>query len=182
MRIPLYRPGRKMTAAARAELKPVAFADVDDDRHDIAGNWWTLRSDGYASRSEGGRTVLMHHMILPRKKGLDVSHEDGCKLNNRSNNLVYRTRSRNILNTNDALRATNSSGFRGVSNEGRDNLTRPWRGKVQVNGVLHQTDRYATAEEAAVALNALRRMLCLPEDPRIQEYPTPRPVTGPTRR
>jgi hypothetical protein len=77
--IPVHRiPGRSNKAKGRASAVVVAHAIVDDDRADLAGFFWTL-SGGYAVRRDGG-TSFMHHCVIGRWPGLDVSHLNANKL------------------------------------------------------------------------------------------------------
>lgn len=79
-----------------------------------------------------------------------VDHINGNKLDNRRANLRLRDRSAQMLNTNDALRSTNTSGHRGVSCA-RPGRPKPWMAYVQVHGKSKNLGWYATAEEAADA-------------------------------
>lgn len=168
MMIPVHRlpyPGT-CKAKGRKMAVVVAHAIVDDDLADLANHFWTLM-DGYAITSIGGKRVLMHHLVVGRMQGMDVSHENTNRLDNRRNNLKVCSRSVNMLNPADGPRKSNKScGLRGVTRDdsGR-RLAKPWRGKVTVKGRTYQTTRFATAEEAADALARLR------EDLRVREYP-----------
>lgn len=177
MRIPVHSiPDRSCKAKGRAKARIVAWALVDDDMAHLAEEFWTLDADGYARTREGGRNVFMHHRVVPAVPGLDVSHVNGKKLDNRRGNLERATRSQNMLNTADPLTAANTSGFRGVTRDDASRrLARPWRGKVRLGGRTHQTQRYSTALDAALALNDLRRRLGVPEDLRVREMPAVQP-------
>lgn len=148
--------------------KVVALALVNDDRADLDSHFWTLHS-GYAARHAGGQTIFMHHDVIGRSPGLDVSHENANKLDNRRGNLRHVTRGDNMRNPADGPNsARRSCPFRGVTRDDRSRpLARPWRGKVTVNGKTHQTRRFGTPEEARDALDDLRRELGL----RVREMP-----------
>lgn len=170
MLIPVHRlpyPGA-CKASGRAAAKVVAYAIVDDDMASLAGEFWTLHT-GYACTWRRGKRVFLHHAVAGRSDGMDVSHENSNPLDCRRENLAHRTRSGNMLNPNDRVRRTRSScEFRGVSRDNRERpLTRPWRGAVTVNAKTYYTPRFASPEEAALALNALRASLGL----RVREYP-----------
>jgi hypothetical protein len=162
MKIPVHkypaRPGGKWD---RSTAVVVAFALVDDDTAVLASEFWTLSRWGYARTTRGGRSVFMHHAVIGRRPGLDVSHENANKLDNRRGNLRHATRSENLLNPADGpTRALRSNGFRGVSRDDRSHaLARPWRGKVQIKGKSYQTARFSAPEEAAAALAELRGKL-----------------------
>jgi hypothetical protein len=175
MRISVYRiNGRSNKARARARAERVAWALVDDDMDlgEYADAFWTISGDGYAKTHRAGRNVFLHHVVIGRRPRLDVCHLNGDKLDCRRENLKHGTRSENMLTAADGPTAANTSGFRGVTRDDRDRvLARPWRGKVQIAGRTHQTRRYATAADAAGALNRLRRSLGVTEDERVQEFP-----------
>lgn len=167
-------PGRSNKARGRSMAKVVAVALVDDDKGHLADEFWTLGRDGYARTSRAGRTWLMQHAVIGRHNGADVSHLNANSLDNRRDNLRRATRSENMLNTADPINRANTSGFRGVTRDDRNRiskLSRPWRGKVTIQGKTHQTRRFTTPLEAAIALNNLRRDLGVPEDLRVQEFP-----------
>lgn len=161
--VPVHRvPGRSCKAKGRAKAKVVAEARIDDGFARLLQYFWTIH-DGYAVRGAGGRTIFMHHDVAGRITGLDVSHENGDKLDNRCANLRHVSRSTNMLNPNDPVsRARRSCPYRGVCRDDKSRpLAKPWRGKVTVNGKIHQTARTATAEEARDALRGLRISLGL---------------------
>jgi len=85
---------------------------------------------------------------------LSVDHLNGDKLDNRRGNLRVRTRQQQMLNPNDSLRCTNTSGYRGVSFIRRGTLTRPWYASVMVDGKTKSLGMHATAELAAAARKA----------------------------
>lgn len=66
---------------------------VDDaDFEAVSKHRWRLHHQGYAYRktSRAGRTVtlLMHREIMAAPKGLEVDHANGCKTDNRRENLA----------------------------------------------------------------------------------------------
>ncbi|HKY51659.1 MAG TPA: HNH endonuclease [Candidatus Limnocylindria bacterium] len=159
-------PDRSCKAKGRAKAEVVGHALVDDDMlPDLRRHFWTMH-DGYAVRHERGRKVFMHHDVAGRQPGMDVSHENANKLDNRRANLRHVTRGENMRNPADgATVALKSNRYRGVTRDDRSrSLARPWRGKVTVDGRTYQTSRFATPEEARDALEALRL--------RVREVPT----------
>lgn len=167
--IPVHRvPDRSCKARGRAKACVVAHAIVDDDQAHLAQHFWTLHT-GYAGRWEKGRKVFMHHDVVGRCPGTDVSHENANKLDNRRENLRHVTRGDNMRNPNDGpTRALRSNPYRGVTRDDKSRrLARPWRGKVTVSGRIHQTKRFATPEEARDALDELRQELNL----RVRQFP-----------
>ncbi|OGJ58310.1 hypothetical protein A2635_05320 [Candidatus Peribacteria bacterium RIFCSPHIGHO2_01_FULL_51_9] len=57
--------------------------------------------------------MMLHHFILPKKKGFDVDHINRNIFDNRRENLRYVTHSQNMMNMKKS--AINTSGFRGVT-------------------------------------------------------------------
>lgn len=163
--IPVYRiPNRSCKAKGRSMATVVAEAIVDEQLAHLGSYFWTLHS-GYACRHDHGVRIFLHHAVVGRRAGMDVSHENANKLDNRLENLRHVTRSENVLNCADALRSNRKScQYRGVSRD-RKPLQRPWRGKVTVGGKIYQTARYETPEDAHEALVKLRASI------RVREFP-----------
>lgn len=106
----------------RIPLSKGYFALVDDEYFDFVNQWKWHWSKGYAVRrhylgggkyNEQAETLRMHREILGARRGQEVDHINGDKLDNQLDNLRFCTRSQNTANT--ALRSTNTSGFRGVT-------------------------------------------------------------------
>lgn len=105
------------------ELSKGNVAIVDDEEFEqLAQYRWSCNANGYAYRNlylGGGREcsvrklVLMHHLILPPKKGFFTDHTNGNRADNRRENLRYCTRAQNRANS--KTNANNISGFKGVS-------------------------------------------------------------------
>ena len=77
-------------------------AVVDDrDLPLVAGRkWYAHRVKGsltvYAKTGTAKGHVFMHHLIVGRRRGLEVDHRDGNGLNNRRSNLRHVTHAVNI--------------------------------------------------------------------------------------
>jgi len=139
---------------------------VDDLDADLSQLRWAMaggkgKIGKYAARAQGRQTIYLHRVIAHRMGLIDkvagegrstasIDHIDGDKLNNRRSNLKLKTRSQQMLNGNDRLRANNRSGYRGVS-EARPGRPKPWMAYVQVNGRSKNLGWYASVEEAAAA-------------------------------
>ena len=77
----------------------VARAIIDrEDRNKIEGYKWHLDNNGYVATWEGKKLLYLHHLILPRKKGLLNDHQFGNPLDNRKSNLRYATHTQNSRN------------------------------------------------------------------------------------
>jgi hypothetical protein len=168
--IPVYRlPFASNKAKGRSAASMVGHALVDDADAVLADEYWTISPDGYAKTYRRGTLVFMHHAVAGKPDGLDISHLNANKLDNRRANLVVATRSQNMLNPADGpTRRNQSCGYRGVTRDDRSRqLAKPWRGKVQIDGRTYQTPRFTTPEDAAHALEALRESLGV----RVRQYP-----------
>ena len=105
IQIPIHRIlGRSCKAKGRASAHVVATAIVDDDRMDLMRFFWTFHT-GYAARHQQGQRIFMHHDVIGRVSGKEVSHENANKLDNRRTNLRHVTRAENIRNPNDPSRS-----------------------------------------------------------------------------
>lgn len=63
----------------------------DEDFDAVSKHRWRVHAQGYAFRKtcRGGRsvTLLMHREIMRAPKGTEVDHSNGCKMDNRRENL-----------------------------------------------------------------------------------------------
>lgn len=96
-----------------------AFVDVEDVPLVLGCKWMAhphrskFRASAHFPGSGGhGRSIFMHHLILPPVPGLMVDHIDGDPLNNRRSNLRYASGSQNAQNT---TRRPGTSRYRGVT-------------------------------------------------------------------
>src|SRR5262245_52885891 len=88
---------------ARGEI---ALIDPEDYERISKYKWYCTRRNRaekpYARctvRSEGKvGTIFMHHLVLPKKDGLEVDHINGNSLDNRRCNLRYATTAQNQAN------------------------------------------------------------------------------------
>lgn len=77
----------------------VAIIDKDDLLY-ISQFFWHLSVKGYPARREKNEIIYMHQDIKGKApKGFEIDHEDRNKLNNRKNNLIYKTHQQNLQNT-----------------------------------------------------------------------------------
>jgi hypothetical protein len=106
--------------------------------------------EGYLYVQVDGYDVAAHRVIYSMTSGAwptgDVDHRSGDRLDNRPGNLRCATRSQNVAN--QALRACNTSGFKGVS---WDKKNKKWMARIGVNGKSKTLGRYACAEDAGRA-------------------------------
>lgn len=106
-----------------------------------------IRADGYAQLQRDSKPVLLHHLVLPKVKGMHVDHINGEKLDNRRENLRLVTPSQNCANS--KIPKNNTSGYKGVSKNG----TYGWKGKIRTPFGYFYLGTYKTKEEAALAYN-----------------------------
>lgn len=126
-----------------------AIVDAIDYDFLMQWNWHThKKSYGekyYAARSLSGDILMMHNVILPVRRGLEVDHIDGDGLNNRKNNLRPATHSQNQKNR---KKQKSKSGFKGISLDKRY-TNKKWRVYINSNGKRINCGGYATQEDAA---------------------------------
>lgn len=116
---------------------------------------WHTKLNGrliYATRNllkdDSNQHRLMHRLLLDAKPGESVDHIDGDGLNNRRSNLRKCTHMQNKWNE-TKLRASNKSGFKGVSQMPR--CPSRWVAHITVRGRNTYIGSYRTPEEAARA-------------------------------
>jgi hypothetical protein len=157
-----------------------AIAQVDDEdwEHVSTYRWSMAGGKGsrgrYAATSvkvDGRVTTLYMHRVVAHRAGIldslrieagargrwshSIDHINGNKLDNRRANLRLLDRQQQMLNTNDGLRKTNTSGYRGVTfDKRRATFAKPWKASVMVNYKYKNLGYYATAEEASAARKA----------------------------
>lgn len=121
---------------------------------------WSKTHNGYlkaydARKQDGNNLVLMHRLIMNPNNwdhnNNEVDHINGVRWDNRRSNLRIVTHSENMRNV--GRRSDNSSGYKGVSYNKRDNL---WSVNIRVDGKQH-SECYHTKEEAIAARKQLEK-------------------------
>lgn len=96
-------------------------AIVDDEDYEWINDLktWSLTPKGYAllsvydkERKNTKQLITMHRLIMFAKKGDEIDHINGDKLDNRKGNLRFVTRSQNLMNR---KKFAGSSIYKGVS-------------------------------------------------------------------
>ena len=127
----------------------------DEDQRFARFRWYAQYGDGrwYAARRKGSGIVFLHREVmgLPGKKKID--HRDGNGLNCQRANLRVATTAQNAAN--QKRRVDNSTGFKGVSWDGRGRGR--WRAQIKVQGKNTHLGGYSSAEDAALAYDAAAR-------------------------
>jgi hypothetical protein len=90
------------------------FTLVDDEDFEKLNKYNWCVSSGYAvgGTNRNGH-FKMHRIILGVKRGQEVDHIDGNRLNNQKSNLRIASRTQNQMNR--KIQINNHSGFKGVS-------------------------------------------------------------------
>lgn len=128
---------------------------VSDEDFDFLNQWkWQRNSRGYARRTakcagRPDRTELMHRVVGARM-GLpgEIDHKNRDRLDCQRSNLRRATRSGNNANT--GLKASNTSGLKGVRCERRTKRAK-WTARITVDRKEIHLGTFATAAEAAAA-------------------------------
>ena len=102
----------------------------------------------YAASTINGRTVHLHHFILPVCCGQDVDHKDNDPLNNRIENLRYTSHRINRINA--KRRTTNKSGINGLHRrKNTSSWIAGWYPEIHVRKTKCFSDAKFGGEEAA---------------------------------
>jgi hypothetical protein len=134
-------------------LTQAKFACVDpEDYAELARHKWCAAKQGnsfYAVRSEGGRQLRMHRVILNAPAGMVVDHIDHDGLNDVKRNLRPCTPAQNAHN--QRPQKGRSSQYRGVCWCKRE---RKWYSRIQDHGRPRSIGLYADERDAARARDA----------------------------
>jgi hypothetical protein len=122
--------------------------DIEDLPVVLQSKWNANRPHGritksYAHSSRKGKRVLMHRLLVEVPPGMEVDHDDGDGLNNRRQNLIVTTHSKNLHNRTSANKSS-VTGVRGVT--------------------LRQT-KYGRRYHAAVTREGVKRVKVFPATP-----------------
>lgn len=132
--------------------KGVAILVDAQDYASFSQRTWGIASGGYAKNDwwDNGKrkTILMHHLVLPKKEGFEIDHINRNPLDNRRVNLRYATHAQNIANS--GLRKINTSGYKGV---GWSNMQHAWIARFRSNGHVFILGKFDCKSCAADAYN-----------------------------
>lgn len=95
-------------------------------------NWyWGKRSGGERGYVRSGiNHIGLHQLLMGKKKGLEIDHINGDKLDNRRQNLRHITHSENIINS--KIQSNNKSGYKGVY---WSNYANKWIANIKKDGI-----------------------------------------------
>lgn len=95
----------------RKRDKSVALAEFDKEDYELVSPLlWNLHQSG-APRNHLNR-IYLHQLVMGKKKGFEIDHINGDRLDNRKQNLRFVTHHQNMWNL--PLSRRNKSGCRGV--------------------------------------------------------------------
>jgi hypothetical protein len=132
----------------------IALVD-DEDFEELSEIKWYFRKEGYAvgnlpSPKKGVYPKqLMHRHIMSAKKGQQIDHINGNKLDNRKCNLRIADASLNQANS--KLRSTNTTGYRGV--QYKKDRKKCWYATIKHNYKVICLGYFETKKEAGLAYN-----------------------------
>lgn len=135
-------------------LGGVTFKSVsvdDEDAHLLEKFPWRIQKNktvNYAVSKLNGKTIYLHHLILPIKKGFLVDHKDTDGLNCQRDNLRYANHSQSGANTRQVART--KSGYKGVS---WHKQRQKWQAEIRINGQHISLGLWENKELAALAYN-----------------------------
>lgn len=114
---------------------------------------WRGKARSVVTRTENGKTIYMHKVILNPGKGMKVDHKDGNPLNNQRSNIRICTNAENLMNS--GPKRSNTTGFKGVSKIGNK-----FTGNVMFNSINSYCGTHPTAKAAAIACDKKAYELC----------------------
>lgn len=130
--------------AKTIQLTKGAVALVSDcDFEMLSVRKWQINGAGYAQSKINGRIIQMHRLILNAPENMDVDHANGCKIDNRRENIRLCTKHQNRHNA----RPKKGLIYRGVVRNGKS-----WRAAFKPSGVEnYHLGTFSTPEAAARA-------------------------------
>lgn len=134
------------------------FALVDDKWHDILIKWkWHARWDKttnsyYAMRTENGKKVLMHRVIMDTPTGMLCDHKSHNTLDNQEENLRNVTPSQSVMNR--RKQTNNKTGIPGV---GQRKGSKKYRAYLAFEGKMVLDKVCETIEDAILVRSAAEK-------------------------
>jgi hypothetical protein len=119
----------------------MVYFDVDDAEKILQYCWFEDTSTGYARTNINNKTITMHTFLGYKRP----DHRNQNKLDNRKENLIMCTQKEN--NRNMPKRATNTSGFIGVS---WHKAAQKWTAQITIDGKSKYLGCFQNKEDAIV--------------------------------
>jgi hypothetical protein len=127
-------------------LQGYAIIDLEDiwlEKHN-----WYKSNNGYATAWINGKDVMLHTLLVKRRKGFDTDHINRDRLDNRRCNLRVVNRKHNTWNREKTRQ--NSTGYKGIQFDKERNQ---FRAHLNTNGKLWRSKRYKNIMDAVNAYN-----------------------------
>lgn len=129
---------------------------VDDEDFDLLSSRnWHLSGNGYVQSRNGGRTVMMHKMIIDVSEEEQVDHADRNKLNNTKANLRPCSPSQNSSNMGPRGKLIPFKGV--IRNLGKKRTT--FRARAMKDGVVYQGKTRKSADLAAMDYDRIAKSI-----------------------
>lgn len=135
----------------------LAIVDDEDFERLSKFKWYASSNGRYVHRWDGKNPVSLHHEVMGLGLFLMIDHKNHNGLDNRKENLRPCTHKENMRNRKkhrpraDKTSPAPRSLFKGVQFDWRKRYTKPWRARIQANGVVVRLGNHETAELAAEA-------------------------------
>ena len=150
-----------------AEIKIIELTQnrktiVDESDYPLVMNFkWHFRkiegsNKGYAVTKIGNSHLMLHHLLLGKKKGKFVDHVNRDSLDNRRSNLRFVTPGQNVQNR----ESYSLSGYKGVY---WSELRKAYRVQIWIKGKLKSLGQFKDAKEAARVWNECAKKYCKKE-------------------
>lgn len=133
--------------------KKIAEAIIDTIDIDLCKSKKWCLVNGYVV-SAGSPTIKLQNFLFGRKgkRSIVVDHIDGCKLNNRRNNLRICTQTQN--NKNAGIRCDNTLGIKGVS---YCKTSKKWRAYISINKIQKSLGYFSNKAIAVIVRQIAER-------------------------
>lgn len=137
----------------RHKYKGIVYFD-DEDLINLFNYKWNIVKRSklcfYVTSRSSGKSIYMHNIIMPPKKGLVIDHINCNGLDNRKINLRYVTHAENLRRS----PPLNGKKYKGVYFR-KDCPNKPWAASLNTKNKNYHGGYFATEKEAAIAYNKL---------------------------